>query len=219
MKKIFLSAILISAICYFSSCSSVTDISGTWVKPATPARKYSKIVVIGMMDDIVKKSTIENSIVKDLRSKGINAVAGSNIMPENLYDADKNGLIDDKDKDKALIASDLKDQGVDGAFIFSLTDTKEQEHYVPGTTYYQPYTGYYPFYNYFYTSYERVHTPGYITKSTNVFYASNFYNVSTGDLIWSAQSETINPLSLNDFAKSYSSAVVDDFLNSGLIIK
>jgi len=217
MKKIILSTLIIFLMSVLSSCTSVTEITGTWKKPATAAKKYTKVIVLGMTGDIVKRSAVENSVVQNLMKNGINAVAGSNILPDHFMDSDKNGKVDDKAKE--IITTKLKEQGIDGAFTMSLDDVKESEHYVPGTSYYTPHSGYYPFYNYYYTSYERVNTPGYYTKTTTVYLTSNFYDVATEQLVWSAQSSTINPQSLTDFAKSFGASIVEDFLSDGVIRK
>lgn len=219
MKKLLLVLTLAIVTIYFASCSSVTDITGSWKKPGTAAQKYNKIIVLGLSSDLVKRSTVEKSIVSNLRSYGINAIAGSNVLPDNILDSDHDGKVDDKEKVKTLVQSKFKELGVDGALIFSLLDVKEEEHYVPGSSYYMPYTSYYPFYNYYWTYYDRVNTPGYYTKTTSVFLTTNFYNVSSEELLWSAQSETVNPQSLSDFAKSYAQAMVQDFVGAGIVRK
>lgn len=216
MKKIILSFIILTLV-YFSSCTSVTEITGSWKKPALSAKKYKKVVVLGLSGDIVKRSAIENAIVSNFRSNGINAVAGSSILPDNVIDSDNDKKVDEKAKE--IITTKFKNEGIDGAFVFSVEDIKESEHYVPGTSYYTPRTTYYPFYNHYYTSFARVNTPGYYTKTTQVFFISNFYDVSSEELVWSAHSETINPASLSDFSKSYSKAVVGNLLDDGVIRK
>lgn len=216
MKKIILTVTILMSLIYFS-CSSVTDISGTWRKPGTTAKKYNKIMVLGLSGDLVKRATVEKAIVSKLRSFGINAVSSVNVFPDSFVDSDNNGKIDNENKE--AYAEKIKEQGVDGVFTISLMDVKESEYYVPGTTYYAPSTMYYPFYSYYWNTYNVVHTPGYMTKSTNYFLASNFYDLSNDQLVWSAQSETVNPQSLNDFAKSYSTAVVDEFINSNILRK
>ncbi|MEO8447057.1 MAG: hypothetical protein ABI528_06155 [bacterium] len=217
MKKLILLFPVLFIAVYFTACTSVTEISGTWKKPATASKKYSKIMVLGLSGEVVNRSAVENAIVAKLKTYGINAVAGTNILPDSFVDSDNNGKVDNENKD--IFSAKLKDQGIDGVFTISLKDVKENERYVPGTTYYTPSTVYYPFYNYYWQTYNVVHTPGYLSKSTNYFLTSNFYNMSDDQLIWSAQSETINPQSLKDFSKSYSAAVVDDFVSSGLVLK
>lgn len=217
MKKLYLSVLFLISISLFSSCSSVTEISGTWKKPAVAAKKFSKIAILGLSGDVVKRSIVENAVVAEFRRYGITAVSGTNILPDSFMDSDKDGKADDKNKD--AIAKKLKELGVDGAMVLSLMDKKETEHYVPGTTYYSPYSGYYPFNNYYWGTYNTVYSPGYTTKSTEYFLSSNFYDMSNEQLLWSAQSETVNPQSIKDFSASFSKALVEDFMGSGVVKK
>ncbi|MBK9330855.1 MAG: hypothetical protein IPM96_00275 [Ignavibacteria bacterium] len=217
MRKILLSVITLVFVLTFYSCSSVTEMSGTWKKPATIAKKYNKIIVMGVSSNIVAKSKVENAIVSQLKKSGINAVAGTNVISTTMFDSDGDGKADPEKQE--IVKEKMKELGVDGALVISVLDIKEEERYVPGSTYYSPYNSYYPFYNYYYGSYNMVNTPGYYTKSTNVFLTSNFYDVTTEDLIWSAQSETLNPASISDLASSYSERMVEDFLSSGIVRK
>lgn len=217
MKKILSSFILLAFTLYFASCSSVTEVSGTWKKPATSAKRYTKIAVIGLSGDIVKRSAVENAVVKQLKANGINAVAGNTILPDNFVDSNNDNKVDDAKKEQ--IAAELKKQGCDGAMTISLVNVKESEQYVPGTSFYTPYAGYYGFNSYYWGAYNMVNTPGYYVKNTNIFLASNFYDLSTEQLIWSAQTNTGNPTSLSDLANSYASTLVTDFLNAGVIRK
>lgn len=215
MKKIILLSILLIFLSYFYSCSSVTEVTGTWKKPATVAQKYNKICVLGASKDIVKRSMVEKAVVTQMSLYGINAVAGVNILPDNFIDSDNNSKVDSEDK--SVLAAKLKEAGVDGVFLITLQDVKKSEQYVPGTSYYAPYSGFYPFYNNYWGAYNMVNTPGYYVQNTNYFLSSNFYNLSTEQLLWSAQSNTFDPQSLSDFTKSYASSVVEQFASSGVV--
>ena len=85
MKKTILLTFSLFFLTYFYSCSSVTEISGTWKKPGTVSTAFTKIVVLGESGDQVKKSAIENAVVNNLRTYGINAVAGSNILTKSFF--------------------------------------------------------------------------------------------------------------------------------------
>ncbi|MBK8552843.1 MAG: hypothetical protein IPL53_17985 [Ignavibacteria bacterium] len=216
MKKIILLSISLIFLSYFYSCSSVTEVTGTWKKPATAAQKYNKICVLGASKDIVKRSMVEKAVVNQMSLYGINAVAGVNILPDNFIDSDNDSKVDSENK-AALIAK-LKEAGVDGVFLISLQDVKKSESYVPGTSYYAPYAGFYGgFYNNYWGSYNMVSSPGYYVQNTNYFLSSNFYNIASESLLWSAQSNTFDPQSLNDFTKSYASSVVEQFASSGVV--
>lgn len=217
MRKTLLAVIVLFMSVTLYSCSSVTEMSGTWKKPGTTATKYNMIIVMGVSKNLVAKSTVENAIVSQLRQNGLNAVAGANVLPTSTLDSDGDGKADDDSKEK--VKEKLESLNVDGALVLSLLDKKESERYVPGTTMYSPYNSYYPFYGYYGGAYNIVNTPGYYEKVTNYFLTSNFYNVKTEQLVWSGQSETFNPTSLNDFATSYAEKVVDALLSSGIVRK
>ncbi|MBK7255793.1 MAG: hypothetical protein IPI04_18230 [Ignavibacteria bacterium] len=103
-----------------------------------------------------------------------------------------------------MLSLKIKELGVDGAMVLSLMDKRKPNIIFPGSTYYSPYSGYYPFNNYYWGTYNTVYSPGYTTKSTEYFLSSNFYDMSNEQLLWSAQSETMNPQSIKDFSASFS---------------
>jgi hypothetical protein len=221
MKKAIIFVLLAALSISLNSCSSVTEVTGTWKKPGATSQKYNKIVVLGVSKDIVKRSTVENAVASNLKSYGINAVSGTNLITDTFLDSDNDGKVDASVREK--IVAELKAAGVDGAFVISLVDKKEEERYVPGTySYgptYSPYAGYYGFNSYYYGAWNNAYSPGYYTKQTNYFFASNFYNVGTEQLVWSAQSETFNPQSMKDFAQSYAKSTVEEFVASGVVRK
>jgi hypothetical protein len=93
---------------------------------------------------------------------------------------------------------------------------------VPGSTYYQPYPsyGYYGnfgmYYNY-HGSY--VYDPGYYVEDQTYFIESNLYDVSTGDIMWSVQSEAYNPSNLKTLAQTYSAILIDKLKKEGFLKK
>ncbi|MCB0725852.1 MAG: hypothetical protein KDD00_00175 [Ignavibacteriae bacterium] len=217
MKKIIYLTLLLTFSCYFYSCSSVTDISGTWKKPGTIPQKYTKIAVLGLSKSRVNNSTIESAVVSNLKQYGINAISGSNILTSNFLDSDGDGKVDDGSKEQ--IAQKLIDAGVDGALVLSLQDVKKSEQYVPGTSFYTPYAGFYGFNSYYWGAYNTINTPGYYTQTTNYFISSNFYNMKNTELIWSAQSETMDPQSLSGFASSFAPVIAQEFASAGVVSK
>lgn len=217
MKKLVFSIFALIVLSNFTSCSSVTEVNGTWKKPATVAQKYNKIIVIVIHQDIVKRSAFEKSIVNSLTANGINAVSGVNVIPQGMLDADNDKKLDPDAKEK-LVAF-LKQQNIDGAMTITLEDVKKSTSYVPGNNFYTPGVGMYGFYGYYGAAWNNFYDPGYYVTTTNVFLTTNFYNVASEQLLWSAQSQTIDPQSLKDFASSYGPTIVNQFLESGVIRK
>ena len=103
--------------------------------------------------------------------------------------------------------------------VLSLLDIKESEHYVPGTEAYYPRSYYGGYYDYYYYNYDRVYTPGYYAKSTQVYLESNFYNITNGKLVSTMQTETIDPMNVSDLADSFSKTIVKFMIENRMITK
>jgi hypothetical protein len=66
--------------------------------------------------------------------------------------------------------------------------------------------------------YGSVYSPGYYTTDKTYFLECNLYDLKQdGKLVWSGQSETYNPSSLESFAKSFAARVSDALQNAGLL--
>jgi hypothetical protein len=207
-----------------SSCATVTKINGTWVKPEAVAQKYNSIVVLGLANDLIKRSTVEKSIITELTKNGYVAVSGSTLLPSNLIDVNSDGKLDVGAKE--LIVNKLKAVGVDGALVFVLEDIKSSTSYVVDqTASYSPTNGMYGFRGYYGGMYNNVYggvynvPSGHYVENLNYVVTTNFYNVANEQLLWSAQSGTMNPSSLADFSASYGSALVKSFIASGVVRK
>ena len=79
--------------------------------------------------------------------------------------------------------------------------------------YYGRFTGYYSYYN------PVMYDPGYYATDKNYYLEINLYDAKTEELVWSAQSETTNPTSIETFSNSFSQLVVNQLIKDGLISK
>jgi hypothetical protein len=78
------------------------------------------------------------------------------------------------------------------------------------------YGGFYTYYNYWYPY---LYDPGYYVTDKTYFLETNLYDVNTEELIWSAQSQTVNPASIDEFAKEYPKKLVARMESDGLLTK
>jgi hypothetical protein len=221
MKNLIYSLLFIVILVIFSSCttSSPTNLTGSWKSPelAGSAKKFNKIIVFAVVDDLSKRKAAENAVTLELLRKKINAVSSLTFFQPGYFDADGDGKLDD-DKTKEVIQEKLKSLGVDGVIIITVKDIKEEEHYVPGQVVsYSPHPNYYGYYGYYSSSYNTVYYPGYYETSKEIFLVSNFYDVESGKLLWSAQTETSDPKSLDGFVKSLSQTLVDKLIADKII--
>ena len=108
--------------------------------------------------------------------------------------------------------------GVDGVLISQLLGVDQNEEYVPPSSYTVPTTHYgYGYYGYYGASYTTVHQPGYFKTNTTFRVETNLYSVASSDLVWSGQSDTLNPESLTEVIDSMTAAVAKKLKEEKLI--
>ncbi len=131
--KIFYT-LLSATLIFISSCSS-TKMSASWKAPDYTGKKFDKILVWGLSDNVLARATVEDEVAYFLNLKKITSVSGSDIAPPN-----RKALPHNIEESKAI----LKKNEFDGVLTIGLIDKKEETRYVEGTGYYTPMAyGYY----------------------------------------------------------------------------
>jgi hypothetical protein len=196
----------------FQSCYS-TSISASWMSEKHKPKNFKKLLVIGMSTNVSARATFEDELVYYMRMKGINAISASSVLPPDR------GVVSEAPE---IQKQRLIDGGYDGVFAISLLEKNNTTKYVSGTTTYAPmsfYGGYYgSFYSYYPHMYSNVYQPGYYAASQEIILNSSLFDVATGDLLWSAQSQTSDPSSVDNAANSYAKSMVTQILKRKVII-
>ena len=210
MKKINLLFTLLILV-FAAACSPSTKILGSWTGPNTPSEPYKSIFVTGISDNLVARQTIENDIDTQLKSRGIVATSSFDIIPPGFKATEQN-------KEATLQA--IREGGSDAILTVALLDQTSETRYVPGTTMYSPmaYGGYYGRFYGYYSYYNPVmYDPGYYATDKKYYLEINLYDANSEELVWSSQSETTNPSSVETFSKTFSELVVTQLIKDGLI--
>jgi len=130
----------------------------------------------------------------------------------------------EEDELRAAIAAG----GFDGVLVTRLLSVDKEQEYTPASTYDNPRTRYYTtggggglygygFYGFYGTTYAQVHEPGYFETSTTIRLETNLYSVATDALVWTGQSETVDPASIPDARESMTAAVAKKLKEERLI--
>ena len=98
----------------------------------------------------------------------------------------------------------IRSLNCDLIFTIHLTDKRSETRYIPsGMGYYGPYPGYGLYFRGFYSYwYPFFYDPGYYVTDRYYFLEGNLFDTQTETLIWSVQTTTINPSSIENFSKS-----------------
>lgn len=212
MKKITL-IVVILILAFVSACSPSTKILGSWASPNKPAGGYTNIFVTAITENLLARQEVENDIDEILNADGITAMSSFEIIPPGFVPSAAN-------KDKVI--NEIKAGGHDAILTMALLDQTTETRYVSGSTMYSPmgygrgYGSFYGYYSYYSPS---MYTPGYYDTDKKYYIEINLYDANTEQLVWSSQSETTNPSSVESFAPAFAQAVVNQMIKDGVVVK
>jgi len=186
-------------------------ITGSWRDPAVDLKKYSRIFVAVMTDNVPARQKVEDEIASSLTSLGLTSVKSIDVFPPNL------ASMEPKRSDLAM--QKVAGTNSEAILTIALIDSKSESRYIPNVSvypvntfgYYRTFGGYYDFW------YGNLYNNGYYTTEKTYYIETNLYDVSTGKLVWSTQSESYNPGSLDSFLAGYKKAMAKQLKKDNLI--
>lgn len=209
MKKIHLLALLLGLV--LASCSSSQHVLNSWKAPAAGNLKYRKIFLVALTDDQDVRRYLEDRMASSLEKLKIESAKSYEVLPElglKLQPTQKEHFI-----------NEIKETGSDAVFTITLLDVLTTEKYTP--PYVSPPSGTLVFYNHFYTYYYHryplIYNPGYFTTDRSYLTESNLYDLAEEKLVWTVQSEAVNPTNLKTWFNGYSSMLIKQLRKDGLL--
>ena len=209
MTTVIATGMIVSAFLH-SCATSSTAITGSWDKPGV-VQQYDDILVAVLTSTTSSRSAIEEEIVRQLRDEGVGASQSIEILPPRF--------IEDQDERRNILGA-IQTDGMDAILTVSLIDKDTDMRYVPGGAAYAPYPAYgfygtfWGYYNYWYP---RFSSPGYYTEHDVYFMETNLYDAETEELVWSAQSETYNPVNLETFSENFAEEIVEELQEKNIV--
>ena len=208
MKRILAFMLLLAGI---SACTPSQQVINSWVNPdVKPKDRYESVFIIAFAQDAAAKIAVENELAKVIESRGRKAVKSSSVLSP--------AFLADTTNTRGELIKKIREAGCDAAFTVMLYDVKTEESYQPGTAYY-------PVEHTFYDSYRRyavyyygyVEEPGYTITDQTLYFETNFYDMASGEMLSSIQSDAFNPSDIPSLVKRYSKLMVSQLKKEGLI--
>lgn len=210
LSKLLSILVALSAV---TACSKTkTSIPQSYRNPGYEQTVFKKLFVIGIAENQESRQAFEDAFAKAIADQGGVANASWGVLPqsEQLTEEEIRGAIEAGN--------------YDGVLITRLLSVDKEQEYTPASTYANPKTRYYAgggygygFYGFYGTTYAKVHEPGYFETSTTIRLETNLYSLATDGLVWSGQSETVDPKSIPDARGSMTSAVAKKLKDEKLI--
>jgi hypothetical protein len=182
-----------------SCATTTTEFKKVW-RDSDYGGKIKKVLVIGVIKRTAIKRLFELEMAQQLKDRGIDAIAGNLVLPH------------DKEADKDLIVSRLKELDADGVLIARLVKRKTVEQ----RAHYNPPAHYRGLHSYYSRSYGAVYSPGYMTKNEVVIVETNLFDAGSEQLVWSALSETFVEDDRDKLIKSFVEIMINDLFKQNL---
>ncbi len=208
---------ILSFLAAFSGCkTTATNFSQSYRNPGYEETVFKKLMVIGVAEDQETRRAFEGALVSAIGKEGGTAQASITVLPQDA-------AFTEEQLHAAIDAG-----GFDGVLLTRLLSVDKTQKYTPPKKHNNPKTRYYPaspglgwgyggFYGFYGTTYAEVREPGYFKTSTTLKLETNLYSVATNELVWTGQSETIDPKSLEDARASVTRAVAKKLKGERLI--
>jgi len=194
---------LIAILFIITGCTS-TSLVGSWVDPEMKSIEGKSIAIFCLTPNLGVRDKLETEMSDQFQAKGVNAMRSMDFITPGKME-------------KEAIEMILKLNNITGVIIVSLLDKEKETYYVPGSTVYSPYYAH-PYYGYYGYRYSAVYDPGYYQTTTSYFIECNAYRLSDERLVYSSQSKTVDPSSLDRFAYEYAKVIVNDLESKGVTL-
>lgn len=192
-----------------SSCSPSVRIIGSWSSPQNTNKSYTSVFVTALTKNVLARQTVEMHLEEMIQSQGIPATGSFEVIPPGF---------NAQEADKEEILRKIREMGSEAILTVTLLDQTNETRYVPGTNYAPIGVGFHGrFWSYYGAYNPYMYDPGYYTTDKSYYLEANLYDTQTEEMIWSSQSETTNPASLEQFSKAFASAVVKQLIKDGFI--
>ncbi len=211
MKKIGL-FIMSAGLLLLAACSS-TKLTSSWKTNDAQLQRDKKIMVMALAPQRETKlrALMEDNLVAELKKDGFNAASAL-----REYGPDAFG---DKTDEKTALRKLRGDSASQVLTVVLLNKARERD-FVPagpygyGYPYY--YGGFWPYYSRWYGS---MYQPGYYQSNIKYSWQSNLYDLDQRKLIYSAQTQSVDPPTAVRQAYLYAKQIVKDMTKQQLIAK
>lgn len=208
-----------STLLCFSLLAVLATVSGksakmisSWFNPNYEGKTFSKILVIGVAQNLEVRADFEDEMAAQIARPGIETIPGNHI----LLRPDPNVKLD-----LDYLRGQIRDNHIDAVVVSRLLKVEKKVISVPSSTYIAPYPYYYSFYGYIGAVYPTIYDPGYTREDVTVSVETNFYATSKpdGDLVWNGVSNSFNPKSAKKVVSGLVKEVPKQMEKDGLLPK
>lgn len=205
MKNAIVILFSIVLLLTLAACGPKAKITSSWVDPSQKGYAANDILVLGVSRSEASLKLWENVFVDLLTKTDVRTMASYKVI----------GNVPDPDRE--IIEAAIKKTGASSVLITHMVDSKSETQTYPGSVHFMPGGFYGGMYGYYGHTYQAVYTPPSNLTRTVVRLETNLYDVATAGLVWSAQSEAINPKLLRTDFERVAGLLIADMKKNGVV--
>jgi hypothetical protein len=193
---------ILAAVLLLISCGPSQRVISSWKNPNFKAeKKFTKIFVASMSSNQKVKINLENEMAAAATARGFTVIKSQDIFQPSFTH--------EKAPDKDVMLAKIRELGCDLIYTVTLIDKQSETRYVPGGMY-APFPGYgYGYRGYYNYWSPMMYDPGYYTTDKTYFMEGDLFDVASENMIWSVQTESYNPSSIEKFSKELTQLMLE----------
>ena len=193
------------------SCLS-TKLTGSWSEPEYEPAEMKNVLVVAMTRNERNKQIFEVAMSERFQADSVRAIPMIAAFPFGFPT---------NEETKSELIEVLREMGLQYVLVMSVVDISQSSHYTYSGSMYYPYAAGYNYYRtfdaYYYNVAPMTYQMGYTTTSTDVKLECNLYDMTRNEMVWTGQTETIDPYSISEFAKEYTELIYSQLKADGVI--
>ena len=225
-RVLLLSISLLMVAC---AAKKITN-TACWVNQAKVSTKYKNIYIIGMLKNADNNISVESEMATMAAQRGIITTRNYDVQPANEIPFEMR---------RELAITKIKEYACDAICTISVKNINVESHYSGGMSVgisgYVPYNNYgnvYNDFNSYYANYygatgqayghyasQTIVSSGKVKTEKTYFLECNLFEASTQQLLFSIQSEAINPVNIEQASKDYCAAIFKTLEENNVIGK
>lgn len=225
MKQVL--GLLLLASVFITGCGPSTKLINSWSDKENTPKQFDNIGVTVLFPSSSSRYITEHNIVEDLKKKGLNAMPTTDVFPMAGRLNEITQVMDDSDVIRKKVIEKVKENNIDALMIITLFDKTKEERWVNDRSYMMGGTGYYgtpygmrgAYYDYYYYSVGAVYNDGYYVDDITYFIECNLYDAETEQLIWRAQTKSINPTDIEEASNALAYIISKQLLTKKVVSK
>jgi hypothetical protein len=205
MKNLIVTFLSVALVLTLSACGPKAKITSSWIDLSVAGYGADNILIMGVSRNETHMKLFENVFVDELKKTNIEAMASYKVIGHVL------------EPDRKIVEAAVAKTGASSVLITRVVDRSSATQDFPGTVHFMPGGFYGDMYGYYNETYSAMYTPPSSVTRTTVCLESNLYDVKTAKLVWSAQSDAIDPKLLRTDFERIVDVLIADMKNNKVL--